>query len=68
MLPVAVAVTTTQNVVMCWLNWKEALALVENFFALASDSRRFSANVGPCLVALRSHLDGMTSRLSRLGE
>ncbi|WP_309578258.1 HipA domain-containing protein [Scandinavium hiltneri] len=47
--------------------WQEALALAEDFFALASESRRFSANFGPCLVALRSHLDEMTSRLSRLG-
>jgi hypothetical protein len=47
--------------------WQEALELAENFFALASDCSRFSANFGPCLAALRSHLDEARSRISRLG-
>lgn len=47
--------------------WREALELAEYFYALASDCSRFSANFGPCLAALRSHLDEARSRISRLG-
>jgi DNA-binding Lrp family transcriptional regulator len=47
--------------------WHEALALAENFFALASRCDRFSANFDPCLAALRSHLDEARLRISRLG-
>ncbi|MEB5960854.1 type II toxin-antitoxin system HipA family toxin YjjJ [Enterobacter sichuanensis] len=47
--------------------WHEALELAERFYALASDSRRFSASFSPCLAALRSHLDEARSRISRLG-
>ncbi|XTZ36564.1 type II toxin-antitoxin system HipA family toxin YjjJ [Salmonella enterica] len=47
--------------------WREALELAENFFALARDCSRFSDNFGPCLAALRSHLDEARSRISRLG-
>lgn len=47
--------------------WHEALELAENFFTLASNCSRFSANFAPCLVALRSHLDEARSRISRLG-
>lgn len=47
--------------------WHEALELAENFFTLASNCSRFSANFVPCLVALRSHLDEARSRISRLG-
>ncbi|MBT9184163.1 type II toxin-antitoxin system HipA family toxin YjjJ [Pectobacterium punjabense] len=47
--------------------WQEALELAENFLALARDSSHLSANFGPCLTALRSHLDEARSRISRLG-
>jgi Uncharacterized protein related to capsule biosynthesis enzymes len=47
--------------------WQEALMLAENFFALASESSRFSDNFGQCLAALRSHLDEARSRIARLG-
>lgn len=47
--------------------WREALELAERFVALASECDRFSANFGPCLAALRNHLDESTSRISRLG-
>lgn len=47
--------------------WHEALELAERFYALVSDCRRFSASFSPCLAALRSHLDEVRSRISRLG-
>lgn len=47
--------------------WREALQLAERFFSLAFDCKRFSSNFGPCLEALRSHLDEASSRISRLG-
>lgn len=47
--------------------WLEALERAEHFFALARDCSSFSANFDPCLTALRSHLDEVRSRISRLG-
>ncbi|MEN0616068.1 type II toxin-antitoxin system HipA family toxin YjjJ [Klebsiella indica] len=47
--------------------WQEALALAEDFFALASGCRRFSTHFDPCLAALRNHLDEARSRIARLG-
>ncbi|WP_409308782.1 type II toxin-antitoxin system HipA family toxin YjjJ [Pectobacterium sp. B1J-3] len=47
--------------------WQETLELAENFFSLARDCGRFSVNFGPCLMALRSHLDEVRSRIARLG-
>lgn len=47
--------------------WREALALAENVFAMASSCDRFSAGFAPCLEALRSHLDEAKVRISRLG-
>lgn len=47
--------------------WHEALGLAENFFVIASDCERFSANFGPCLDTLRRHLDEARSRIARLG-
>lgn len=47
--------------------WQEALELAENFFTLASNCSGFSTNFGPCLAALRSHLNDARSRISRLG-
>jgi len=47
--------------------WQEALDLAEDFFVMASRCDRFSANFGPCLEALRYHLDEARSRIARLG-
>ncbi|WP_049291618.1 type II toxin-antitoxin system HipA family toxin YjjJ [Franconibacter helveticus] len=47
--------------------WRKALQLAERFFSLAFDCKGFSSNFGPCLEALRSHLDEASSRISRLG-
>lgn len=47
--------------------WQEALCLAENFFVIASNCERFSANFVPCLAALRHHIDEAKSRINRLG-
>ncbi|MEE4481766.1 type II toxin-antitoxin system HipA family toxin YjjJ [Serratia ficaria] len=47
--------------------WQETLGLAENFFVMASDCGRFSAHFGPCLEALRRHLDEARTRIARLG-
>jgi len=47
--------------------WREALSLAERFFAKVSDCDDFSGSFGPCVVAIRQHIDEAAVRIARLG-
>lgn len=47
--------------------WRSALGLAETFFAKVYACEGLSPRFGPCIAALRRHLDDATARIARLG-
>ena len=47
--------------------WRQALALVQSYFATLRDSHGFSQDFDVCVDALEAHLENAGQQISRLG-
>ena len=48
-------------------HWRQALALVQSYFATLRDSHGFSQDFDVCVDALEAHLENAGQQISRLG-